>query len=106
MPEEYLNQSGERVIVGSRRPDGTFRKDVRVRSGYVPQEEQKVYQSKGAMVRKYSDNPLLDGLPLFVSLTTAVSLKDLSKDFEVSRFRLGKACPRSLAWTTEVRECR
>lgn len=41
---------GERVIQGSRRPDGTYRKDVRVRAGYVPQDEQPVYVPRGALV--------------------------------------------------------
>ena len=42
---------GERVILGSRRPDGTYRKDVQVRAGYVPQDEQPVYVPRGALVR-------------------------------------------------------
>lgn len=44
------DQGEERVIVGSKRPDGTYRKERRVRAGYVPQDEQPVYQSKGALV--------------------------------------------------------
>ncbi len=40
----------ERIIPGSRRPDGTMRKEVRVRPGYVPLEEQEVYVSRGAKV--------------------------------------------------------
>jgi len=39
--------SGATLVKGSRRPDGTYRKDVRVREGYVPQEEVPVYESKG-----------------------------------------------------------
>ena len=44
------DQGEERVIAGSKRPDGTYRKERRVRAGYVPQDEQPVYQSKGALV--------------------------------------------------------
>ena len=46
-----VGTDGERVIQGSRRPDGTYRKDVKVRAGYVPQDEQPVYVPRGAVVR-------------------------------------------------------
>ena len=42
-----VNKDGERVIPGSRRPDGTFRKEIRVREGYLPQDEVMKYQSAG-----------------------------------------------------------
>lgn len=46
-----VNEQGERVIAASRRPDGTLRKERRVKPGYVPQDEQPVYQPRGAVVR-------------------------------------------------------
>ena len=49
-PDYTLNEEGERVVAASRRPDGTVRKERRVRSGYVPQDEQQVYVSRGAAV--------------------------------------------------------
>ena len=51
MQGTIVNENGETVIPGSRRPDGTYRKDVRVKAGYVPQDEQPTYQSRGALVR-------------------------------------------------------
>lgn len=45
-----VNDAGERIIAASRRPDGTLRKERRVRAGYVPQDEQPVYQSRGVQV--------------------------------------------------------
>lgn len=55
--EGYVtNDSGEKVLPGSRRPDGTVRKERKIRAGYVPQDEQPVYQSVGVMVRwEYSE---------------------------------------------------
>lgn len=51
-PDYTVNESGERVIAGSRRPDGTVRKELRVRAGYVPQDEQQVYVSRGTARRQ------------------------------------------------------
>jgi partner of Y14 and mago protein len=45
-----VTEDGEKVLPGSRRPDGTIRKERRIRAGYVPQDEQPVYQSGGVMV--------------------------------------------------------
>jgi hypothetical protein len=33
--EPVLNEKGQYVIRGSRRPDGTYRKDIVVKEGYV-----------------------------------------------------------------------
>uniref|UniRef100_A0A0D6R617 WIBG Mago-binding domain-containing protein n=1 Tax=Araucaria cunninghamii TaxID=56994 RepID=A0A0D6R617_ARACU len=45
-------KEGERILAPTRRPDGTLRKPIRIRAGYVPQEEVAIYQSKGALMRK------------------------------------------------------
>ncbi|OEL21310.1 hypothetical protein BAE44_0017671 [Dichanthelium oligosanthes] len=47
-----IPKEGERIIAPTRRPDGTLRKAIRIRAGYVPQEEVAIYQSKGAQMRK------------------------------------------------------
>ncbi|KAH6766956.1 partner of Y14-MAGO [Perilla frutescens var. hirtella] len=45
-------KEGERVLAPTRRPDGTLRKPIRIRAGYVPQDEVAIYQSKGSIWRK------------------------------------------------------
>ena len=48
--------NGEVVIPATRRPDGTWRKEVRVREGYVPQEERGTFQTKAHRVREQPNN--------------------------------------------------
>lgn len=50
--QTVVTETGERVIPGTRRPDGTIRKERRVRAGYVPQDEQPVYQSVGSQIKQ------------------------------------------------------
>ncbi|XP_058089667.1 partner of Y14 and mago [Magnolia sinica] len=63
-------KEGERILAPTRRPDGTLRKPIRIRAGYVPQDEVAIYQSKGALLRKGSSpevppgyDPVLDAKP-------------------------------------------
>ncbi|XP_059648136.1 partner of Y14 and mago isoform X2 [Cornus florida] len=45
-------KEGERILAPTRRPDGTLRKPIRIRAGYVPQDEVAIYQSKGTLWKK------------------------------------------------------
>ncbi|CAL0306526.1 unnamed protein product [Lupinus luteus] len=67
-------KEGERVLGPTRRPDGSFRKPVKIRAGYSPQDEVAIYQSKGALWKKEmasqvgppgygGDGPALDAKP-------------------------------------------
>ncbi|KXZ44848.1 hypothetical protein GPECTOR_61g801 [Gonium pectorale] len=52
LTEPVATDTGEKVIAGSVRPDGTVRKERRIRAGYTPQEEQPVYQSRGTLAKQ------------------------------------------------------
>eukprot|EP00877_Chromochloris_zofingiensis_P011035 jgi/Chrzof1/6185/Cz17g14200.t1 len=52
MESSRINDNGERVVGGTVRPDGTIRKERRVRAGYIPQDEQPVYMSMGATFKQ------------------------------------------------------
>lgn len=47
-------KEGERLLASTRRPDGSLRKPIRIRAGYVPQDEVPIYLSKGALVSSYN----------------------------------------------------
>ncbi|KAF8820519.1 mago binding protein [Cardiosporidium cionae] len=53
MGETYLvGDSGERVIKGSRRKDGSYRKDIRVKPGYIPAEEKASFKTRQQVYRE------------------------------------------------------
>uniref|UniRef100_A0A1J3J4I4 Partner of Y14 and mago n=1 Tax=Noccaea caerulescens TaxID=107243 RepID=A0A1J3J4I4_NOCCA len=49
-------KEGERIVEPTRRPDGTLRKPIRIRAGYVPQDEVVKYQSKGSLIKKQMES--------------------------------------------------
>eukprot|EP01001_Neometanema_parovale_P011553 NODE_7803_length_742_cov_60.132472_g7552_i0.p1 GENE.NODE_7803_length_742_cov_60.132472_g7552_i0~~NODE_7803_length_742_cov_60.132472_g7552_i0.p1 ORF type:complete len:188 (+),score=35.09 NODE_7803_length_742_cov_60.132472_g7552_i0:80-643(+) len=52
---KLANGTEYEIIRGSLRPDGTRRPDIKVRKGYVPQEEMKSFETKGSRHREQQE---------------------------------------------------
>lgn len=74
-----LFRLGELYIPATQRPNGTWRKAIRVKEGYIPPEEIPVYQNKGARFRKEQETSLPPGLHLETTNTNETKTKKSKK---------------------------
>ncbi|KAL4556080.1 hypothetical protein LXL04_038720 [Taraxacum kok-saghyz] len=68
-------KEGEKFLAPTRRPDGTLRKPIRIRAGYVPQDEVAVYKSKGSQLKEETVPPGYDPVEDVVNKPKSKSAK-------------------------------
>ncbi|KAG6532736.1 hypothetical protein ZIOFF_006586 [Zingiber officinale] len=101
-----IPKEGERVLAPTRRPDGILRKPIRIRAGYVPQDEVAIYQSKGALLSKSSEATVPPGYDpdLAEKTKTKSARRNERKKEKRHQVYRGCTCKKKKTWFSEGAE--
>ncbi|RPB20239.1 hypothetical protein L211DRAFT_841920 [Terfezia boudieri ATCC MYA-4762] len=101
---------GSRVIPASTRPNGTTRKEIRVRPGYRPPEDVELYKNRNAVALQSRGKEWKDGVPGAVMVSddegtgTAASIKNARKKAAKKRAKENAAAAAATAAEVKVEE--
>ncbi|KAL8432211.1 hypothetical protein Efla_005107 [Eimeria flavescens] len=95
--ETYLLNvaTGEKVIPGSLRPDGTMRKPIKVRPGYIPVEERRTFRTRQQLSREEHRANVGSSIPGLLPVEEENSARSSSSSKQKKKKKAGAAAAKS-----------